>query len=163
MIGWIVLALTAYVNPRSTRKSKASEAALYHDICSQSRHTNTPLRLNLIFHFSHFLTVVSQSRYRVPNTVCLGKTKSLGFLQGLSTDHFDIIEWAKHSEGDLWKRAFEWKSEGKSGEESSHFHQCQYISTFKYFLMSRCCLHGMTSEFFVTSRHRCRHGADPIP
>ena len=56
MIGWIVLALTAYVNPRSTRKSKASEAALYHDICSQSRHTNTPLRLNLIFHFSHFLT-----------------------------------------------------------------------------------------------------------
>ena len=57
MIGWIVLAMTAYVNPPSTRKTKASEAAQYHDICSQSRHTNTPLRLNLIFHFSHFLTL----------------------------------------------------------------------------------------------------------
>ena len=41
-------------------------------------------------------------------TVCLGKTKSLGVLKGLSTDKFGIIKWAKHSEGDTWKSAFEW-------------------------------------------------------
>ena len=43
------------------------------------------------------------------NTVCLGKTKTLGVLHDLSTEYFGIIKWAKHRGGDLWKRAFEWE------------------------------------------------------
>ena len=56
-------------------------------------------------------------------TVCLGKTKSLGVLKGLSTDHFGIIKWAKHRGDDLWKSAFEWEPK-ENLEESTHFHQC---------------------------------------
>ena len=36
------------------------------------------------------------------DTVCLGKTKTLGVLHGLSTDDFGIIKWAKHRRGDLF-------------------------------------------------------------
>ena len=64
-------------------------------------------------------------------TVCLGKTKTLGVLKGLSTDHFGIIKRAKHSEGDHWKSAFEWEPKDNL-EESSHFQQCQSITMLKY-------------------------------
>ena len=83
----------------------------------------------------------------------MGKTKSLGVLKGLSTDDFGIIKRAKHRGGDHWKSAFEWEPKENLGE-SSHFHQCQSITMFKYLLVSRCCLHGETSEFFVTARHK---------
>ena len=43
------------------------------------------------------------------STVCLGKTKSLGVLKGLSTDHFGIIKRAIHVMCDLSKSAFEWE------------------------------------------------------
>ena len=95
-------------------------------------------------------------------TVCLGKTKSLGVLKGLSTDNFGIIKWPKHSEGDTWKSAFEWEPK-ENLEECSHFHQCHTIHNTKYLMMSRCCLHGKTSEFFVTARHKWRHRADHNP
>ena len=42
-------------------------------------------------------------------TVCLGKTKTLGVLKGLSTDHFGIIKRAIHVMCDLSKSAFEWE------------------------------------------------------
>ena len=56
---------------------------------------------------TRFLTRVLV-HFFVYTTVCLGKTKSLGVLKGLSTDKFGIIKRAKHSEGDTWKSAFEW-------------------------------------------------------
>ena len=40
-----------------------------------------------------------------------GQNKNFEVLHVLSTDHFGIIKWAKHSEGDHWKSiksAFEW-------------------------------------------------------
>ena len=42
-------------------------------------------------------------------TVCLGKTKTLGVLKGLSTDHFGIIKRAIHVMCDISKSAFEWE------------------------------------------------------
>ena len=81
------------------------------------------------------------------------KQKLWGVLHDLSTDNFGIIKRAKHRGGDLWKSAFEWEQK-ENLEESTHFHQTQSITMFKYYLMSRCCLHGKTSEFFVTARHK---------
>ena len=49
------------------------------------------------------MLVVVYSRIYRTVLVCLGKTKSLGVLKELSTDHFGIIKRAKHSEGDHWK------------------------------------------------------------